>query len=102
MALHSASHNSASGLVLKKRIDLIKMPYINWSWLIEKKLLQLGERSRSGYDFVARVYVAIDGGFWIWKTKSLNYVWSSNQNKVLVWDSPFAGSSVNRLRLIPY
>ncbi|AGH44747.1 DUF3047 domain-containing protein [Paraglaciecola psychrophila] len=30
----------------------------------------------------------------LWKTKSLNYVWSSNQDKGLIWDNPFAGSSI--------
>jgi hypothetical protein len=33
----------------------------------------------------------------VWKTKSLNYVWSSNQDKDLVWDNAFAGSSVKMM-----
>lgn len=52
-ALQAISHHSASGLVLKKKIDLTVTPYINWSWLIEKKLLQLDELSRNGDDFAA-------------------------------------------------
>jgi hypothetical protein len=99
LALHAISHNSASGLLLKKQIDLAITPYINWSWLIEKKLLPLDERSKRGDDFVARIYVVIDGGFWFWNTKSLNYVWSSNQDKGLVWDNPFAGSNVKMLSI---
>ncbi len=97
LALKALSHNSASGLVLKKRIDLTKTPYLNWSWLVEKKLLALNERSKSGDDFVARIYVVMDGGFMIWNTKSLNYVWSSNQDKGVVWDNAFAGSSVKMM-----
>ena len=97
LALKALSHNSASGLVLKKKIDLSITPYINWSWLIEKKLLMLDERSKRGDDFVARIYVVIDGGLMFWQTQSLSYVWSSNQAKGLVWDNAFAGSSVKMM-----
>ncbi|WP_137221192.1 DUF3047 domain-containing protein [Shewanella sp. MEBiC00475] len=97
LALKALSHNAASGLVLKQQIDLRSTPYLNWSWLVEKTLPQLNERSKNGDDFVARVYVVIDGGFLVWNTKSLNYVWSSNQDKGLVWDNAFAGSSVKMM-----
>ena len=97
LALQALSNNTASGLVLKKQIDLTITPYINWSWLVEKKLLQLNERSKNGDDFVARIYVVIDGGLMVWKTKSLNYVWSSNQDKGMVWNNAFAGSSVKMM-----
>lgn len=97
VALQAISHNSASGLVLKKQIDLTLTPYMSWSWLVEKKLLQIDERRKSGDDFAARIYVVIDGGLLLWKTKSLNYVWSSNQDKGLVWNNAFAGSSVKML-----
>jgi hypothetical protein len=98
-ALKAISEKSASGLGLKKQIDLNQTPYINWSWLIEKKLLGLDERSKNGDDFAARIYVVIDGGFMIWKTKSLNYVWSSNQVQGQVWDNAFAGSSVKMMSI---
>jgi len=97
LALKAISHNAASGLVLTKKIDLSNTPYLNWSWLIENKLFGLDESSKSGDDFVARIYVVIDGGLWIWKTKSLSYVWSSNQDSNLVWDNAFAGDSVKMM-----
>ncbi|MGX9461895.1 DUF3047 domain-containing protein [Shewanella sp. A14] len=97
LALKALSHNAASGLVLKQQIDLSVTPYLNWSWLIEKTLPQLNERSKAGDDFVARIYVVIDGGFLVWNTTSLNYVWSSNQDSGLVWDNAFAGSSVKMM-----
>jgi hypothetical protein len=98
-ALQALSSNSASGLVLKKRIDLTITPYIRWSWLVEKRLLELNEQSKKGDDFVARIYVVIDGGMMIWKTKSLSYVWSSNQSKGLVWNNAFAGSRVKMMSI---
>lgn len=97
LALKALSVKSASGLGLKQQIDLGQTPYINWSWLVEKKLFDLDERSKDGDDFAARIYVVIDGGFLIWKTKSLNYVWSSNQDQDLVWNNAFAGSSVKMM-----
>ncbi len=72
---------------------------MNWSWLVEKKLLALNERSKSGDDFVARIYVVMDGGLMMWNTKSLSYVWSSNQEKGLIWDNPFAGASVKMMSI---
>jgi hypothetical protein len=98
-ALQALSESSAFGLVLKNKIALTITPYINWSWLVEKILHGLNERSKSGDDFVARIYVVIDGGFMVWKTNSLNYVWSSNQAKGLVWDNPFAGSIVKMMSI---
>ncbi|MDB4002434.1 DUF3047 domain-containing protein, partial [Oceanospirillaceae bacterium] len=36
-------------------------------------------------------------GVLVWKSRSLNYVWSSNQDEGLVWDNPFAGSRVKMM-----
>lgn len=99
IALKAISDNSASGLVLRKRIDLLETPYINWSWLTEKKLPLLDEQSKAGDDYVARVYVVIDGGLMFWKTTSLSYVWSSNQSKDKVWNNAFAGSNVKMISI---
>tara|TARA_R110001583_G_scaffold22377_7_gene84005 strand:+ start:2940 stop:3617 length:678 start_codon:yes stop_codon:yes gene_type:complete len=96
-SLQALSDNSASGLVLTQKIDLLDNPYLNWSWLIEKKLTGLNEREKAGDDFVARIYVVIEGGFLVWKTKSLNYVWSSNQPKGQSWNNPFAPSNVKMM-----
>lgn len=99
IALKAISDNSASGLVLKKRIDLLETPYINWSWLIEKKFPSLDEQSKGGDDYVARVYVVIDGGLMFWTSKSLSYVWSSNQRKGQVWNNAFAGENVKMISI---
>ncbi len=96
-ALKATSKHAASGYYLKKKIDLLKTPYLNWSWLLEKPLHTVNERSKSGDDYAARVYVVIDGGFMIWKTQSLNYVWSASQEENLVWNNPFAGSNVKMI-----
>lgn len=96
-ALKAQSNASASGLLFKKKIDLQKTPNLNWRWLIEQKLAGLNERSKAGDDFVARIYVIIDGGMRVWRSKSLNYVWSSNQARGQVWNNAFAGNKVKML-----
>jgi hypothetical protein len=95
--LKATSHSTASGLIYKQKIDLQKTPYLNWQWLIENRLGPIDERSKSGDDYVARVYVVIDGGLALWKTKALTYVWSSNQSKGQVWDNAFAGDAVKMI-----
>lgn len=96
-ALKAESNNSASGIILKRRIDLLKTPYINWSWLTKNKLPQFDEQSKRGDDYVARVYVIIDGGLMVWSSQCLSYVWSSNQRQNQVWDNAFVGEKVKMI-----
>ena len=87
--LMAESHNSASGLFKEQRIDLQKTPYLNWSWKTNKLYSGLNERIKSGDDFVARIYIVIDGGMFVWKTKALNYVWSSSSTVNTYWPNPY-------------
>ncbi len=96
-ALKAVSNGTGSGLFLKKKIDLQKTPFLNWRWLTEQKIPKLNERSKGGDDFFARVYLVIDGGLAVWRSKSVSYVWSSNQNKDQVWNNPFAGSKLKMI-----
>lgn len=97
--LKAESNASASGIIFEEKIDLQKTPYINWQWLIENKLEGIDEQSKKGDDYVARVYVVLDGGIAFWKTKALTYVWSSNQEKGTAWDNAFAGDAVPMVAL---
>lgn len=91
--LKAESNDSASGLAKEKKIDLFKTPYLNWSWKINNHLLNLDESKKPGDDYAARLYVVKDGGWKIWNTKALNYVWSSNQQKGQTWDNAFVGDN---------
>ncbi len=77
-ALYAVSQASASGLFKKIHIDLNKTPYLNWSWKIDRPLKGLNERSKEGDDYAARIYVVKKHALFFWKTRALNYVWSSN------------------------
>lgn len=87
--LQATSRRSASGLGKKIRVDLNKTPYLHWSWRVENRYPGLNEQSKAGDDYPARVYVVVDGGLAFWKTKALNYVWSSNQAIGSHWPNAF-------------
>ncbi len=91
--LAAKSHSTASGLFRKIDIDLERTPYINWSWKVDHVLAAADERSKQGDDYPARVYVVFSSGLLFWKTRTLNYVWSSNQSAGAEWPNAFTGSA---------
>jgi len=91
--LKAYSHNSASGLIMKKRIDLAQTPFLNWHWKIENTLDRLAETMKEGDDFAARIYIIVDGGVFFWNTLALNYVWSSTMKKSSHWTNPFTSNA---------
>jgi hypothetical protein len=88
--LRAESKASASGLLIKKTIDLSKTPYLNWTWRLEKGLTELPETKKSGDDYAARIYLIYSGGWFFWQTKALNYVWSSRKAKETIWPNAYA------------
>ncbi|OUS17226.1 hypothetical protein A9Q88_05210 [Gammaproteobacteria bacterium 50_400_T64] len=91
--LMAESKSAASALYKKVRIDLEITPYLNWSWLVTKHLGNIDERKKEGDDYPARVYVIIDGGVFFWKTRALNYVWSSYQPKGTTWPNAYSDNA---------
>lgn len=91
--LFADSQSSASGLFRTLRVDLDKTPYLNWSWRIENTLGNLDEKSKSGDDYAARIYVVSGGGWAFWRSRAINYVWANTSSPGSVWPNPFAGNS---------
>lgn len=91
--LLAESNNSASALYKKTRINLKTTPYLNWSWLVLKHLGDINERQKEGDDYPARIYVLISGGTFLWKTRVLNYVWSSNQPAGSIWPNAYSNNA---------
>jgi hypothetical protein len=87
--LRAVSQGSASGLYRKMKVDLARTPYMEWSWRVAGVLQDVDERTRSGDDYPARVYVVVSGGLAFWRTRSLVYVWSSNQPTGSTWNNAF-------------
>lgn len=92
--LVAKSSASASAMLRRIEVDLEKTPWLNWTWRIDDTLGTLNERSKGGDDYSARVYVVISGGIFFWKTRALNYVWSSNQPVGSYWPNAYASNAV--------
>lgn len=93
-ALRAYSHGSASYLIKKVSVDLSKFPVLNWSWRTDSLLDGLDERTRKGDDYPTRIYVVFSGGTLFWRTRALNYVWSSSQPRGTIWPSAFSDNSM--------
>jgi hypothetical protein len=92
--LKAASNGSASGLIKPVQIDLTRTPILVWSWRVDHIVQGKDERSKSGDDYPARVYVIDSGGLYFWRTRSLNYVWSSYQPVSSAWPNPYTANVV--------
>jgi hypothetical protein len=97
--LKAESHSSASGLFKEQRINLLETPFLNWRWRIDHHLKKHNEQSKAGDDYSARIYVVVSGGWAFWKTKAINYVWTSHSKKGKSWPNAFAGKSAMMLAI---
>ncbi len=92
-ALHAQSNATASGLYREMSIELGKTPILNWTWQIGNILAGADERTRAGDDYPARVYVIFSGGMMFWRTRAINYVWSSKRPVGSGWPNAFTGNA---------
>ena len=93
--LKAESKGTASGLGKKIKIDLNKTPFINITWMIEKDLKGIDEKTKKGHDFAARVFVVKKTGLTPLSNKAVNYVFSSNNSVNEFWRSPYTKSSID-------
>lgn len=87
--LRGSTMGDATLLYREKDIDLSRTPWIEWSWRVNTVFSGLDERSRSGDDYPARLYVVARTGFLPWETLAINYVWSSGTPIDTLWRNPF-------------
>lgn len=92
--LQATANMSASALYKPINVNLRETPYLNWSWAIKSALPVLNEQSKQGDDYAARIYVLIKTGLAPWKTRALNYVWSSNPMPSQAWPNAFTDKAI--------
>ena len=51
------------------------------------------ERSKSGDDYPARIYVLVSGDWRFWNTRALNYVWASGLPQGQQWPNAFTANA---------
>ena len=93
--LKAESEGKASGLGKKVKINLIKTPFINITWKVEKDLTGINEQSKKGHDYAARVFIIKKTGITALSNRAINYVFSSNNIIGKHWRSPFTKNSID-------
>ena len=89
-ALCAEADNAASGLYREINVDLEKTPVLEWWWKVDPEgIRHRDEKRKEGDDYPARVYVIFSGGLAFWRTRAVNYVWSSVQPKGSHWPNAF-------------
>ena len=93
--LRAEAEGKASGLGKKVKINLIKTPFINITWKVEKDLSGIIENNKKGHDYAARVFVVKKTGVTPLSNKAINYVFSSNNSVGENWPSPYTKKSID-------
>ena len=91
--VRAESDASASGLYREQTIDLTQTPVLEWRWKVADVLENVDETTQAGDDYAARVYVVFSGGLAFWRTRTVIYVWSSNQPEGSTWHNAFTDNA---------
>lgn len=91
--VRAKSDASASGLYREQTIDLTQTPMLEWRWKVADVLENVDETTQAGDDYAARVYVVFSGGLAFWRTRTVIYVWSSNQPEGSTWHNAFTDNA---------
>ncbi|MDA8919108.1 DUF3047 domain-containing protein [Candidatus Pelagibacter sp.] len=93
--IKAEAEGSGSGLGKEILIDLLKTPFINITWKVEKDLSGIVENSKKGHDYAARVFVVKKTGSTALSNRAINYVFSSNNKVGETWSSPYTKKSID-------
>ena len=93
--IRAEAEGKASGLGKELKINLLKTPFINITWKVEKDLPGIIENSKKGHDYAARVFVVKKTGTTALSNRVINYVFSSNNAAGNNWPSPYTKKSID-------
>ena len=93
--IKAEAEGKGSGLGKEIKIDLLKTPFINITWKVEKDLSGIVENSKKGHDYAARVFVIKKTGSTPLSNRAINYVFSSNNEVGKNWPSPYTKKSID-------
>ena len=93
--IKAEAEGKGSGLGKEVQIDLLKTPFINITWKVEKDLPGIIENSKKGHDYAARVFVIKKTGSTALSNRAINYVFSSNNKVNENWPSPYTKKSID-------
>ena len=93
--IKAEAEGKGSGLGKEVLIDLLKTPFINITWKVEKDLSGIVENSKKGHDYAARLFVIKKTGSTALSNRAINYVFSSNNEVGKSWHSPYTKKSID-------
>ena len=93
--IKAEAEGKGSGLGKEVLIDLLKTPFINITWKVEKDLSGIVENSKKGHDYAARVFVIKKTGSTALSNRAVNYVFSSNNEVGKNWPNPYTKKSID-------
>ena len=93
--IRAEAEGKASGLGKELKVNLLKTPFINITWKVEKDLPGIIENSKKGHDYAARVFVIKKTGSTALSNRAINYVFSSNNSAGNNWPSPYTKKSID-------
>ena len=93
--IKAEAEGKGSGLGKEIKINLLKTPFINITWKVEKDLSGIIENSKNGHDYAARVFVIKKTGSTALSNRAINYVFSSNNSINDNWPSPYTKKSID-------
>ena len=93
--IRAEAEGKASGLGKELKINLLKTPFINITWKVEKDLPGIVENSKKGHDYAARVFVVKKTGTTALSNRAINYVFSSNNSVGDNWPNPYTKKSID-------
>lgn len=88
-AVHARCDESASALWIEKPVDLAETPVVEWEWRVDEAYPDsIDETTRAADDYPGRLYV-VDESVLFWRTRAINYVWSSGQPAGADWANAY-------------
>jgi len=93
-AIQASCDNAASGLIVKRRIDLRETPILEWSWGVASVFApERDERSKAGDDYPVRLNIISDAGSWPMRSRAVTYVWASGEPVGADWPNAYVPQS---------
>ncbi|MFO8005279.1 DUF3047 domain-containing protein [Thioalkalivibrio sp.] len=89
----NCTDGTASGLFYRQDIDLTQTPIVEWEWRVDETLTGIDETTRAGDDYPARLYLVDEAPVLRWRTRALNYIWSSTSETGSDWPNAFAAQA---------
>jgi hypothetical protein len=90
MVVTGQSNDANRAMLREIKVQGPRVANLRWRWRVRGELpAAIDERSKTGDDFAARVFVVFETSIIPTRTRAINYVWSVNEAPGEVFPSPY-------------